>query len=128
MNVERDPLARLQRVGLDVHDEGVPAKGTVARAYELLESESVVETPGRRGTFIAETARALELAAIMNVERDPLARLQRVGLDVHDEGVPAKGTVARAYELLESESVVETPGRRGTFVAETAGVPGRSST
>ncbi len=35
------------------------AKGTVAKAYELLETDNVVSTHGRRGTFIA----AQELAA-----------------------------------------------------------------
>lgn len=30
----------------------------------------------------------------------------------------AKGTVERAYELLEAASAVETRGRRGTFVTE----------
>ena len=33
----------------------------------------------------------------------------------------AKGTVARAYELLESEAVIETRGRRGSFIR-----PGRA--
>jgi DNA-binding transcriptional regulator YhcF (GntR family) len=32
------------------------AKGTVAKAYALLESSSVVETRGHRGTFIVDTA------------------------------------------------------------------------
>lgn len=30
----------------------------------------------------------------------------------------AKGTVARAYELLDAESVIETRGRSGSFVVE----------
>ncbi len=30
----------------------------------------------------------------------------------------AKGTVAKAYELLESESVIATRGRKGSFVLE----------
>jgi DNA-binding transcriptional regulator YhcF (GntR family) len=30
----------------------------------------------------------------------------------------AKGTVARAYELLESDSVIETLGRKGSFVSD----------
>ncbi|MCP3853358.1 MAG: GntR family transcriptional regulator [Actinomycetia bacterium] len=44
------------------------AKGTVARAYELLESDGVIETLGRKGSFVVETPpvsaadRATELA------------------------------------------------------------------
>lgn len=34
------------------------AKGTVARAYELLESDSVIETRGRKGSFVVDAARA----------------------------------------------------------------------
>lgn len=30
----------------------------------------------------------------------------------------AKGTVAKAYELLEAEAVIHTRGRKGSFVAE----------
>jgi DNA-binding transcriptional regulator YhcF (GntR family) len=30
----------------------------------------------------------------------------------------SKGTVAKAYELLESDSVIETRGRKGSFVLE----------
>lgn len=42
------------------------AKGTVARAYELLESDDVIETRGRKGSFVAEPGapiRAAERAA-----------------------------------------------------------------
>ncbi len=33
----------------------------------------------------------------------------------------AKGTVAKAYELLESDSVIATRGRKGSFVLEAKG-------
>ncbi len=35
----------------------------------------------------------------------------------------AKGTVAKAYELLESDKIVTTHGRHGTFVAEQETAP-----
>jgi GntR family transcriptional regulator len=34
------------------------AKGTIERAYELLETDTVIETKGRKGTFVMEMARA----------------------------------------------------------------------
>jgi DNA-binding transcriptional regulator YhcF (GntR family) len=37
----------------------------------------------------------------------------------------AKGTVAKAYELLESDAVIETRGRKGSFVLEMQPVPVR---
>ncbi len=33
------------------------AKGTIERAYELLEADTVIETKGRKGTFVSEIAR-----------------------------------------------------------------------
>lgn len=35
----------------------------------------------------------------------------------------AKGTVARAYDLLETDSVIETKGRNGSYVVETPPTP-----
>lgn len=40
----------------------------------------------------------------------------------------AKGTVARAYELLDAESVIETRGRSGSFVVESPAVSGADRT
>jgi DNA-binding transcriptional regulator YhcF (GntR family) len=37
----------------------------------------------------------------------------------------AKGTVAKAYELLESDAVIETRGRKGSFVSAMQPVPAR---
>jgi DNA-binding transcriptional regulator YhcF (GntR family) len=33
------------------------AKGTIERAYELLEADAVIETKGRKGTFVSAVAR-----------------------------------------------------------------------
>jgi DNA-binding transcriptional regulator YhcF (GntR family) len=52
------------------------------------------------------------------------ARLPTIRQLAADLGL-AKGTVARAYELLESESAIETHGRKGTFVAQPPRVPPR---
>lgn len=38
------------------------AKGTVAKAYALLERDGVVESRGRRGTFVTEVAPPAEVA------------------------------------------------------------------
>jgi DNA-binding transcriptional regulator YhcF (GntR family) len=34
------------------------AKGTIERAYDLLEADTVIETKGRKGTFVMEMTRA----------------------------------------------------------------------
>ena len=36
------------------------AKGTIERAYELLDVDTVIETKGRKGTFVLEMTRATE--------------------------------------------------------------------
>jgi DNA-binding transcriptional regulator YhcF (GntR family) len=48
-------------------------------------------------------------------------RLPTIRQPAADLGI-AKGTVARAYELLESSSVVESRGHKGTFVRGPADV------
>lgn len=61
------------------------AKGTVARAYELLESDSVIETLGRRGSFVSDvtTTALVERTEALRAVADALviAALQ-VGADV----------------------------------------------
>ncbi len=47
----------------------------------------------------------------------PGTRLPTIRQLAADLGL-AKGTVARAYELLEADAVVETRGRHGTYVVE----------
>jgi len=48
------PEARLPTIRQLAADLGI-AKGTVAKAYALLESSAVVESRGHRGTFVRET-------------------------------------------------------------------------
>ena len=45
------------------------AANTVARAYRELEAASIVETRGRRGTFVAVPAGAAEAAAVEYAQR-----------------------------------------------------------
>jgi DNA-binding transcriptional regulator YhcF (GntR family) len=69
-------LPTVRRLAEDLH----VAPGTVARAYRTLESDGVIETRGRHGTFVAAngdaTARAAFAAAVEYV-----GRAQRLGLD-----------------------------------------------
>ena len=61
-----------------------------------------------------------QLAALVHDERLPLgARLPTVRRLADDLGL-AVNTVARAYRELERDGVIETRGRRGTFVANAA--------
>ena len=60
------PGTRLPTIRQLALDLGL-AKGTVAKAYELLESDSVIETRGRKGSFVLDVKPAA-------------ARDQRVGL------------------------------------------------
>jgi len=50
-----DPGTRLPTIRQLANDLGL-AKGTVAKAYSLLESAAVVESRGHRGTFVREVA------------------------------------------------------------------------
>lgn len=50
------PGARLPTIRQLAADLGL-AKGTVAKAYELLETDSVIETRGRKGSFVLEADR-----------------------------------------------------------------------
>ncbi len=49
------PGARLPTIRQLAADLGL-AKGTIERAYELLENDAVVERHGRNGTFVADVA------------------------------------------------------------------------
>lgn len=51
------PGARLPTIRQLATDLGL-AKGTVARAYELLESDAVIATRGRKGSFVLEMEQA----------------------------------------------------------------------
>lgn len=50
------------------------AKGTIARAYELLEGDRVIETQGRKGTFVrTATEPAVDAAAQLQAAAETLA-------------------------------------------------------
>jgi GntR family transcriptional regulator len=57
----------------------------------------------------------------------PGTRLPTIRQLAADLGL-AKGTIERAYELLEGDAVIERHGRNGTYVAEGAAVSTREST
>jgi DNA-binding transcriptional regulator YhcF (GntR family) len=59
----------------------------------------------------------------------PGQRLPTIRQLASDLGL-AKGTVARAYELLEADRIIETQGRKGSFVTEppTAAAPPMAGT
>jgi DNA-binding transcriptional regulator YhcF (GntR family) len=52
-----EPGHRLPTIRQLAADLGL-AKGTVAKAYELLEADSVIATRGRKGSFVLESSRA----------------------------------------------------------------------
>ncbi len=52
-----EPGHRLPTIRQLAADLGL-AKGTVAKAYELLESDSVIATRGRKGSFVLEPTRS----------------------------------------------------------------------
>jgi DNA-binding transcriptional regulator YhcF (GntR family) len=88
---------RLPSVRQLADDLGV-APGTVARAYKELESDRVVETRGRHGTFISAggdvIAREGFAAAV-----DFATRIRRLGLGRDD----AIAHVNRAFDAAESD-------------------------
>lgn len=53
------PGTRLPTIRQLATDLGL-AKGTIERAYELLDADTVIETKGRKGTFVLEMTRATE--------------------------------------------------------------------
>jgi DNA-binding transcriptional regulator YhcF (GntR family) len=67
------PGARLPTIRQLAADLGL-AKGTVARAYELLESDAVIATRGRKGSFVLETepASTRELRAGLDAAAEAL--------------------------------------------------------
>jgi GntR family transcriptional regulator len=70
------------------------AKGTIARAYELLENDAVIEQNGRKGSFVLEMAPASR-------------REQTIGLDT-----AAESLVVVARQLGASEDDVTAAVRR----------------
>lgn len=56
------------------------AANTVAKAYRALESDGVIETRGRNGTFVASAGSAAERGAA-SAARAYAERVRRLGLD-----------------------------------------------
>ncbi len=56
------------------------ASGTVARAYRELEADGVIETHGRRGTFVSSTVLERELDAVSRLAQEYVAAARRHGL------------------------------------------------
>lgn len=61
------PGGRLPTIRQLAADLGL-AKGTIERAYELLENDAVVERRGRNGTFVAEVTPATTQETIRDLE------------------------------------------------------------
>jgi DNA-binding transcriptional regulator YhcF (GntR family) len=66
------------------------AANTVARAYRELESDGVIATQGRRGTFVRSDARTATSGAVEELARELAAHARKVGL-----------TCAEATRLVE---------------------------
>jgi hypothetical protein len=65
---------------------------------------------------------------MLAVPRRPLSPgRRRVDGRVIIKDSAAKGTIERAYELLEADTVIEMRGREGSFVLERMFVDGQSS-
>ncbi|MFE0686622.1 GntR family transcriptional regulator [Streptomyces xiamenensis] len=70
------------------------AANTVAKAYRALESDGVIETRGRNGTFVAAAGDAARREAA-TAALDYARRAQRLGLD-HDAALAAVHDALRA--------------------------------
>ncbi|MGE3619953.1 MAG: GntR family transcriptional regulator [Acidimicrobiia bacterium] len=63
------------------------AKGTVARAYELLESDSIIATRGRQGSFVVDpptTTAANRTAALARAAEGLVVVAKQLGADLDD--------------------------------------------
>lgn len=68
---------------------------TVAKAYRALETDGVIETRGRHGTYIAAgDARAREVAAAASAY---VERTRRLGLDRDDARAAVEEALRAAY-------------------------------
>jgi DNA-binding transcriptional regulator YhcF (GntR family) len=86
------PGTRLPTVRRLAADLGV-APGTVARAYRTLETDAVIETRGRGGTFVSTGPDPVEREAFA-LAVDFAGRMRRLGLD----RAAALGKVAAAFD------------------------------
>lgn len=75
---ELAPGTRLPTVRRLAGDLGL-APNTVARSFRALESDGLIETKGRLGSFVAERGDAVERAA-RQAARDYLQRMRELGL------------------------------------------------
>jgi GntR family transcriptional regulator len=60
------------------------AKGTIAKAYELLESQALIESRGRHGTFVADTPKTSakdRRAALHHAAQSFVVLAQQLGAD-----------------------------------------------
>jgi DNA-binding transcriptional regulator YhcF (GntR family) len=84
---------RLATVRQLARDLGL-APGTVARAYQLLEADGILESRGRRGTFVAKPPRTTSQLA------SPLDDLARAYLTQTSQlGISARDAVSRVADL-----------------------------
>ena len=79
---ELAPQAKLPTVRELAAELGLAA-GTVARAYRLLEDDGVIETFGRRGTFVAASADPLA-AALETAARAYAEAVRTLGVDAEE--------------------------------------------
>ncbi|MBW9204769.1 GntR family transcriptional regulator [Mumia sp. zg.B53] len=80
------PGARIPTVRALAHDLGL-AVNTVAKAYRALEAEGVVETLGRRGTFVRTSVMTADVSRAAAAAADAyVSELRRLGL-ARTEGV-----------------------------------------
>ncbi len=90
--------ARLPTIRQLAADLGL-AKGTVARTYELLESESVIETRGRSGTYVSTPPvlpAAERLAALDHLVESAVVAARQLGA-TQDE---VEASVRRVWSAL----------------------------
>jgi DNA-binding transcriptional regulator YhcF (GntR family) len=99
---------RLATVRQLARDLGL-APGTVARAYQLLEADGILETRGRRGTFVSEPPRAGTRSV------SPLDELARAYLtDTGQLGISADDAVRRVAEIAGVPVNPDVPATRGS--------------
>lgn len=75
------------------------AKGTIARAYELLESDAVILSSGRRGTVVRErraTTRREQAAALDSAAESLVIVARQIGADE----AAAVAAIRRAWQNL----------------------------
>ncbi|MQA97644.1 MAG: GntR family transcriptional regulator [Streptosporangiales bacterium] len=72
------------------------AVNTVAKAYRVLESDGVIETRGRNGTFVAAAGDAAEREAAA-AARAYAERARRLGLDENAALAKAREALRAAY-------------------------------